>query len=327
MRGRTPRSRSEASTRTASKLTAALVAALMVTVGLSTVAVANHGNGEIVVCETAGTCGIDGAKDFQDIQAALDHASDGDTVEVHPGTYGPTRLSITNENLELTSENGPQVTTIEVAGGGEDPIAIRADGVTVRGLTFDHTTGREEFNVENFDETLEGVTIERNVIKHGHVLARDVQDLTIRNNDFTTASGIGFSIYGVFLHFGGFQDVTIEDNTFEEKLFGAVEVTFGPAENIDIVDNTFENNNNGIVVREETDTAVEAHENTFVGNSDAVDNKGDDPVDVTRNWWGDATGPTHPTNPVGGGDEIAGPALFAPWCLLDDCQLLGTPTP
>jgi len=38
----------------------------------------------------------------------------------------------------------------------------------------------------------------------------------------------------------------------------------------------------------------------------------------TWNWWGDASGPYHPSqNPGGLGDEVSGDVAFVPW--LDDC--------
>jgi hypothetical protein len=40
------------------------------------------------------------------------------------------------------------------------------------------------------------------------------------------------------------------------------------------------------------------------------------PANLTNNWWGETTGPTHPDNPGGGGDEIEyyqGGGMFDPW--------------
>ncbi len=42
------------------------------------------------------------------------------------------------------------------------------------------------------------------------------------------------------------------------------------------------------------------------------------PVDARNNWWGDASGPKHPNNPNGKGQEIIGDVLFDPWLTSPD---------
>lgn len=42
------------------------------------------------------------------------------------------------------------------------------------------------------------------------------------------------------------------------------------------------------------------------------------PVDARNNWWGDASGPKHPNNPNGKGQEIVGEVLFDPWLTSPD---------
>jgi len=37
------------------------------------------------------------------------------------------------------------------------------------------------------------------------------------------------------------------------------------------------------------------------------------PVDVRNSWWGDVSGPAHPDNPSGSGDNVSNEATYAPW--------------
>jgi hypothetical protein len=42
---------------------------------------------------------------------------------------------------------------------------------------------------------------------------------------------------------------------------------------------------------------------------------------VIHNWWGNATGPTHASNPSGSGDAVSGNVTFSPWCANSSCAL------
>jgi len=55
-------------------------------------------------------------------------------------------------------------------------------------------------------------------------------------------------------------------------------------------------------------------ENTNTG-SYGVYNGGTGTLDAENNWWGSATGPTHPSNPGGTGDKVSDNVDFKPWLL------------
>ncbi|MEM2388513.1 MAG: hypothetical protein QXW78_05315, partial [Candidatus Thermoplasmatota archaeon] len=63
------------------------------------------------------------------------------------------------------------------------------------------------------------------------------------------------------------------------------------------------------------DAKGEAHYNNIVGNEIGLENEGTTVIiDATYNWWGDASGPYHPTlNPDGQGDEVSDNVDFHPW--------------
>jgi hypothetical protein len=61
-------------------------------------------------------------------------------------------------------------------------------------------------------------------------------------------------------------------------------------------------------------STLEAHFNKIVDNAQCgVLNDGGGMVDATRNWWGHASGPWHPTNPLGRGNAVIGNVDFEPW--------------
>jgi hypothetical protein len=62
-------------------------------------------------------------------------------------------------------------------------------------------------------------------------------------------------------------------------------------------------------------TSVEAHYNSLTGNTYGMRSNADYLVaDGTMNWWGDASGPHHPSaNPYGTGDEVSDDIDFDPW--------------
>ena len=94
-----------------------------------------------------------------------------------------------------------------------------------------------------------------------------------------------------------------------------VSTFYGAGTAATITDNTLTDNSTGIFVGYDgTDTSnVEAHNNLIYGNDNGVIST-NPVVNALSNWWGDATGPYHPTlNPGGLGNEVSDNVLFDPW--------------
>jgi hypothetical protein len=82
----------------------------------------------------------------------------------------------------------------------------------------------------------------------------------------------------------------------------------------DVTSNTIENNDYGLYC--DTDSLPVVHNNNIEGNAHyGFYNDGSlGTIDAENNWWGDATGPYHPThNPGGLGDEVSDYVDFDPW--------------
>jgi len=60
-------------------------------------------------------------------------------------------------------------------------------------------------------------------------------------------------------------------------------------------------------------TGVTVNYNSIHGNSFGVANYDSTAIDATNNWWGDASGPYHSTNPGGLGDAVSDNVLYDPW--------------
>ncbi len=85
------------------------------------------------------TVARDGTGQYATVAAAIAAAGSGDIIQVKKGTYFENTLSITKENVKLTGED-PQQTIID--GSAKYYILeIKANGVTVSGLTFKNSTG------------------------------------------------------------------------------------------------------------------------------------------------------------------------------------------
>lgn len=66
------------------------------------------------------------------------------------------------------------------------------------------------------------------------------------------------------------------------------------------------------------------YDNRIYGVISASDYLGNNETfDATQNWWGDASGPTHSSNPTGTGDPVSDYVLFDPWLRSLACQPVG----
>ena len=80
----------------------------------------------------------------------------------------------------------------------------------------------------------------------------------------------------------------------------------------------------GILCRDNANPTLS--QNDIVENSQfGLRNEGSNVIDARNNWWGDATGPKHSSNPDGIGNAVSDNVNFSPW--LTQPNLLKTPIP
>jgi hypothetical protein len=118
---------------------------------------------------------------------------------------------------------------------------------------------------------------------------------------------------------GQFLNTEIKNNTVTGYVKGAA-MSFEShyarplSENVNVEGNTFTGNSLGIYVfnTQTTLTGITVNFNNIVGNSwYGVSNDGGETLDATKNWWGDASGPSR-VGP-GDGDAISSKVLYSPW--------------
>lgn len=263
----------------------------VVSIAFGGTALASHGD-TIIVDD-------DGGEDFETIQAAVDHANDGDTIEVRAGTYDSVDL---DKNVSLVGD-GPGSTVIE--GGDDNAILLTGHtdelgDIVVSGFTLHsaEAAGLIAFSDGNTDFDTRNLLVS-NVVVDGAVSGIyffDATGVTIQDSEVRNVEGAAIAMAGV-------ENVRIEGNELADNGAG-VSVGIGfPAsvypDNADIrvVDNNIDGNDVGVFNDDETLT-----------------------VDATENYWGHASGPGGEdgrTNPagqvVGKGDAIEGDVTFDPW--------------
>ena len=143
-----------------------------------------------------------------EIQAAVDDAAEGTTVEVGPGTYNES-VTISTANVTLESTGGADATTIDLT-GTEDPgkaIAATAVKITAPGVTVDG------FNIVGGTYAGTGVSVQVNTAPSG---------VAITNNTISgfagEAGGDKKESFGI-LAWGtdtALENITIRGNTIED---------------------------------------------------------------------------------------------------------------
>ncbi len=84
--------------------------------------------------------------------------------------------------------------------------------------------------------------------------------------------------------------------------------------NVNLQNNEISNHQIGIIVTGDTASLPVIKYNKIFNNINyGLNYFGTPQLDVTYNWWGSDSGPTHPDNPSGTGNKISGNVLYNPW--------------
>ncbi|MBS7636095.1 right-handed parallel beta-helix repeat-containing protein [Candidatus Bathyarchaeota archaeon] len=163
------------------------------------------------------------------------------------------------------------------------------------------------------------------------ILVVDTSDVVVENN-YVEGCDIGIgavdfpgSIYGSPWDYHTLSNVLIKGNTLIGNTW-QVDIS-NDAKNVTLICNNILNaKEDGIDVWSYegagvAPTDIKINYNNIVGSGSYGLWVGDDveeTVDARYNWWGDPTGPYHPTlNPTGLGDNVSGNANFEPWLLTE----------
>jgi hypothetical protein len=133
---------------------------------------------------------------YAKIQAAIDAAASGDTINVCPGTYVE-NLTVNKSDLTIASTNGAPVTVIRAA-VSYHVVQITSPNVTLQGFTivpFGSADGDIGVNVAIEGST--GAVIARNVIRGGRIginLGCASSGSTVIHNVVSSASEAGINV-------------------------------------------------------------------------------------------------------------------------------------
>ncbi len=253
---------------------------------------------------------IVGTGGFATIQAAVNAASDGDTIEVGAGTYAES-LAI-NKGVTLQGAGRDFVTIIGTH-------TITANNVVIDGFTLDANTAN--FAVITIDDAagiISGGTISDNKIFNSNLdgirigksgSGNGVNQITIEDNEITANTRKGILFYnGGDYEAQAISDITISSNTITFSGSSGIS-TYGPGPNTITGNTVTDNTGNGISIKYDDGDVISG--NTVTGN-DAMginmhqvtntvveDNivSGHMSEDVVTTFWGDPI-------PVGKGSGI-----------------------
>jgi uncharacterized repeat protein (TIGR01451 family) len=160
--------------------------------------------------------------------------------------------------------------------------------------------------------TQSNITITHNqVTSNGGIAIAGTTNALVINNTITSATTSGIVLIG------GNNNVSVRENTVTNAATASgVRVTddfgFGLNQNLHVDNNLLAGNAFGIRINAgAVGGAIDANCNRIEGNTSAgLRNDSTTIVDATLNWWGNASGPTHSSNPGGTGQLVqADPAV------------------
>jgi hypothetical protein len=151
-------------------------------------------------------------------------------------------------------------------------------------------------------------------------MVEDSENINIEGIDFDGTEVSGEGVFGILYldSTGEIADLTVENLIGITSGAGVVILDEFVLSTVEITGSTISNNDIGIWAL--TNSTQEAHFNNIVGNTDYGVQSPGSTADATRNWWGDASGPSGGVlDPVtdreadGTGDAVSENVRFDPW--------------
>ncbi|MBI2013598.1 MAG: matrixin family metalloprotease [Candidatus Colwellbacteria bacterium] len=123
----------------------------------------------------------------------------------------------------------------------------------------------------------------------------------------------GGSSTGAIVNDSEFGDINMSNSRVSYSNIGFHQVRVSGLSKI--TNSRFDNNSYGLYY---TAGTLTTSSNSFVNNIlYGVYNSTTTPINMANNWWGNISGPTHTTNPIGIGDSVSDNVIFTPWLTSD----------
>ena len=265
------------------------------------------------------------------IQAAINAASNGDTITVAPGTYKE-NLDFNGKAITLVSTNGAASTIID---GGSTNYVIyfhtsETPATVVSGFTLINGGG-------NFVNSIYAIgaspTLTDNVFQGGPGDGLSIEgwssSLVLKRNLFTgwaCAAGEGIAV----VSFVNTSSPSVKDNVFANNQCTALSIVL-PVGNVpDVANNTFVNNDVGIEYDTRVSTSTELYRNNLIyGNGTGVlvdfGEAGNYPIWENNLVFGNATNYSGVPDPTGTNGNISADPLLGGLSVLDYHPDAGSP--
>jgi parallel beta-helix repeat protein len=215
-------------------------------------------------------------------------------------SYGA-KANVTSNDVSDCQVNNPSWASTGIL------IHDAADGVEIRTNTVEDCDVGVAVSSPSYD-VVEGNTI-TGCNWEGIRLGWPVNHCTVTNNTVTYCwAGIG--VWDA-------SENLIQQNVLENNEYGIY--MDGDSDNNVITNNHILNNTADGIHAEpyggNDPSGTQVHYNCIVGNGDyGIYKDGTETINATYNWWGDSTGPYHPTkNPSGLGNNVSDCVQFEPW--------------
>ncbi len=209
----------------------------------------------------------DGGQDYTTIQQAIDNASDGDIIQVSPGTYNE-NVNV-DKQLTLISTNGSAVTHIVASCSSGSAVTLDHDSVTISGFNISGSTdmGISGIYISSSDNSVSNNKITKNNMGI-YISSSDnlVTDNTISENNEGICAHVssGISVmnntindsYGSGIYLSTFRNCILKNNSIYENYYG---IFLYKTENSTIEHNTLSKNSIGLII-------MESNNNTAINN-------------------------------------------------------------
>ncbi|MCK5060037.1 MAG: alpha/beta hydrolase [Candidatus Pacebacteria bacterium] len=185
-------------------------------------------------------------------------------------------------------------------------------------ITIENLTGGSGITVGNATATFENITVTN--AGSGLAINISVNAIASANRVFLSGGRVGIEVSAGSGERGHLE---LADAVIQDFIIAGVKLTGGSAS---IASTTITNNFDGVlgvcagVFSCDIRPILEIHDSSIAGNSNygvnfysSLPSANPDIADATNNWWGDASGPRNPVNPLGTGDGVVGDVDFDPW--------------